>query len=91
MTMGNAYDDFSQMLSALDHTLDELDTSLRTSLAEWAGEARQAFDISHQEWRQAASDMSRRLATLRRVIEVADGNYAQCEAANLKMFGHDQP
>lgn len=85
--MGNAYDDFSQILSALEDVLDGLDTSLKSSLAEWTGQAREAFDEAHRAWSRAAADMARQLAELRQAIADADGNYAQCEAANLSMFG----
>lgn len=85
--MSNAYDDFSQILSVLNDVLDELDSGLKNSLAEWDGQARQAFDEAHQVWSRSAADMARRLADLRQAIAEADGNYSRCETANLSMFG----
>lgn len=88
--MSNAYDDFSQILSVLDEVLDELDASLKSSLAEWDGQARQVFDEAHRVWSRSAADMARQLADLRQAITDADGNYARCEAANLAMFARGQ-
>lgn len=84
--MSDAYDDFSQILSALTQTLDDLDSNVKNSLAEWDGQAREAFDQAHQIWRRSAADMAQQLAGLRRAIAVAHANYSQCETANLAMF-----
>lgn len=89
--MTRAYDDFSQAFSDLDRVLDDLDASLETSLAEWDGQARQAFDVAHREWRQTAKDMAGQLAALRQAIMVAHRNYSSCEAANLRMFSQGRP
>lgn len=86
-TLGKAYDDFSQALSDLNRALEDLDAGLESSLAEWDGAARQAFDGAHRQWRQAAADMASQLSRLRKAITLADDNYARAEAANLKMFG----
>ena len=86
VTMSNAYDDFSQILSVLDEVLEELDAELKSSLDEWDGQARQAFDEAHRAWSHSAADMARQLADLRQAIATADGNYARCEAANIAMF-----
>jgi early secretory antigenic target protein ESAT-6 len=85
--MSQAYEAFSRTLSEMNQELAELDANLRNSLAEWDGQARRAFDVAHQEWRQSASDMARQLAGLRQAIATAHGNYSRCEAANLMMFG----
>lgn len=84
--MSQAYEDFSRTLSAMNEALEELDANLKNSLAEWDGQARQAFDVAHQLWRHSAADMAYQLAGLRKAIAVADVNYSLCEAANLAMF-----
>lgn len=84
--MSQAYDDFSRILSAMDQVLEDLNANLKHSLAEWDGQAREAFDVAHRMWCHAAADMAGQLADLRRAIAVAHGNYSRCEAANLKMF-----
>jgi ESAT-6 family protein len=88
--MGQAYEDFSQILSAMKQVLEELDANLKNSLAEWDGQARQAFDVARQAWCDSAADMAHQLARLRKAIAIADGNYSRCEAANLKMFSRGQ-
>jgi WXG100 family type VII secretion target len=81
-----AYEDFSRVRRDLEQTLRDLDEQLASSLAEWDGPARRAYDDVQREWRKAAGDMTAQLRRLHRVIDRANRNYAAAEAAGVAMF-----
>ncbi|MBO0805597.1 MAG: WXG100 family type VII secretion target [Nocardiopsaceae bacterium] len=81
-----AYEDFSRARRELDETLRDLDEQLASSLAEWDGQARRAYDDAQREWRKAAGDMAAQLRRLHQVIAGANRNYAAAEAAGIAMF-----
>ncbi|MBO0805093.1 MAG: WXG100 family type VII secretion target [Nocardiopsaceae bacterium] len=80
------YADFGRTLTALVNALRELDGQLTTSLAEWSGSARQAYDTAHAEWWQSAAELAGTLAWLRGVLSVAQVNYGRCEDSVTRAF-----
>jgi WXG100 family type VII secretion target len=77
---------FRQTVYALEAELDRLDSSLQTSLSEWTGDARDAYQIAHQRWRSAADEMTKNLAWLHGVIRTAHTNYSSARLTNLGMW-----
>lgn len=84
--MGDGLADFQAALDQLNATLTRLDSELSRSLAEWTGDASQAYAAAHQEWSAAARDMLDRLTWLRTTIATAQGNYGSARAAGLRMW-----
>jgi WXG100 family type VII secretion target len=82
----DAEDAFSQILGALRQTLNELDRNLMSTLSEWEGEARDAHQQAHREWRATASHMADRLARLKKVISISHQNFRSSRAANQTIW-----
>lgn len=80
------YADFGAALTALVSALRELDGQLKTSLGEWSGPARDAYNSAHAQWWRAVAALTGELARLRGVISVSHENYSRAEAAVLRAF-----
>lgn len=80
------YADFGNTLAALADALRELDGQLTTSLSEWSGPARQAYDAARAEWWRSAAELAGTLAWLRGVLSVARVNYGRCEDSVIRAF-----
>lgn len=78
--------DFKQVLHAFEDALTELDHKVRASLARWEGDARDAYQVVHDEWVASARDMHAALADLHKTLGVAHGNYRSALQANLRMW-----
>jgi ESAT-6 family protein len=84
--MALAEDSFLQTLYALEAELGRLDTNLQASLAEWTGDARDAYQIAHQRWHAAADEMVKNLAWLQHVIKTAHANFGSARSVNVGMW-----
>jgi 6 kDa early secretory antigenic target len=84
--VASAEEQFRQALYALEAQLDQLDTELRSSLAEWTGEAQAAYQAAHAQWQAAAGDMAKSLAWLHGVIGTAHQNYDSARATNVGIW-----
>lgn len=78
--------DFDRTLKEFESALDALDHQLRTSLSQWTGDARTAFDEFHDLWRKDAVELTRRLAWLRDIISNSHDNYRRSRDVNHKMW-----
>jgi WXG100 family type VII secretion target len=52
----------------------------------WAGRARNAEETSYAAWRAGCADMVTALASLRRIAEAADEQYAAAVGANVALW-----
>jgi WXG100 family type VII secretion target len=86
VALETGYADFGSALTTLVGTLRELEGQLSESLAEWAGPARETYEVACAQWWQAAGDLAGRLAWLRGVISVAQVNYARAEGSAVRAF-----
>ena len=77
---------FRQSLYALEAVLDRLDADLQASLSAWTGDARDAYQAAHAQWRAAADDMARKLAWLHGVIGTAHANFSSARSTNAAMW-----
>ncbi|GAA4619374.1 hypothetical protein GCM10023195_87540 [Actinoallomurus liliacearum] len=78
--------EFEAVLVILRRELAELDRDLRASLVSWEGDAANAYWVAHDEWQAAADDMAEQLASLRRTLVTAHGNYRTSLHANVTMW-----
>ena len=84
--MAAAGEYFQEILYALEAELDRLDASLRASLSEWTGDARDAYQVAHQQWQEAAGEMVKNLARLQSVIKIAHANFDSARSVNMGMW-----
>ncbi|HEY2579048.1 MAG TPA: WXG100 family type VII secretion target [Streptosporangiaceae bacterium] len=84
--MAACEDFFAQILYSLEAELDRLDISLQANLSAWSGEAKDAYLVAHQQWQAAASEMTRNLAWLHKVIATARGNYDSTRLVTMGMW-----
>ena len=78
--------DFAQIYSQLTSTISTLDGQLRARLAEWDGQARDAYYVAKAQWDAAEANMAQVLTNLRGVIGTAHENYSTTEAANANLW-----
>lgn len=78
--------DFASIYSQLVSTISTLDSQLRSNLAQWDGQAQQAYYVAKAQWDAAMADMQLVLNNLRAVIGEANVNYTTTEAANAALW-----
>lgn len=78
--------DFASIYSQLQGTISTLDAQLRSNLAQWDGEAQQAYYVAKAKWDAAMANMQMVLSNLRAVIGEANVNYSTTEAANAQLW-----
>jgi WXG100 family type VII secretion target len=78
--------DLENSYKAFEHTLRELDRSVRVHLADWVGDARTAYQDDYQAWMTAAKAMHARIADLQHMVRHYHGAAYDAETANLRLF-----
>jgi 6 kDa early secretory antigenic target len=78
--------DFASIYSQLQTTISTLDSQLKTNLAEWDGQAQQAYYAAKAQWDAAMANMQMVLNNLRGVVGEASVNYPTTEAANANLW-----
>ncbi|HEY2579673.1 MAG TPA: WXG100 family type VII secretion target [Streptosporangiaceae bacterium] len=78
--------DFASIYAKLQGTISTLDAQLRSNLAQWDGEAQQAYYVAKAKWDAAMANMQVVLNNLRSVIGEANVNYSTTEAANANLW-----
>lgn len=66
--------------------LDTLEQQLNQSLAQWDGEARQAYVVAKQKWDQAANHMSQVIQKMTSTLGQIGENYDGTERANTSAW-----
>jgi WXG100 family type VII secretion target len=91
---------FRVHLAELSHVVEELDrfqTHLAAALEEvdakvtelhgtWTGDAAEAHQAAHDQWKQGADDMGAGLETMRENASTAHANYTSAVTANAAMW-----
>ncbi len=85
-TLETSQADFLKTYSALQSTISTLDGQLRSNLAQWDGNAQQAYYAAKQVWDTAMADMANVVNQLGVVIGVANENYTNAERVNTAMW-----
>jgi 6 kDa early secretory antigenic target len=78
--------DFNKTYSGLATEVQTLATQLRSSLAQWAGSAQQAYYQQQAQWNAAMAHMEQALAQLGVVVGTANQNYQQAEQVNTTLW-----
>ncbi len=78
--------DFAGTYGQLQDTISQLDSQLRSGLAEWNGSAQQAYYAAKAVWDNAMADMANVLNQIGAVIGVANQNYTAAETSNTHLW-----
>jgi 6 kDa early secretory antigenic target len=85
-TLQTGEQDFASAYSQLTSTCSTLDSQLRASLADWDGQAQQAYYTAQTTWDNAIADMGMVIQQLSQVVGTAGQNYTSAESTNAAMF-----
>jgi 6 kDa early secretory antigenic target len=85
-TMEQTQADFRQTYGGLATEVQALAAQLRSSLAQWAGSAQQAYYQQQEQWNAAMAHMEQALAQLGVVVGTANQNYQQAEQVNTNLW-----
>ncbi|MEU9023328.1 WXG100 family type VII secretion target [Actinomadura sp. NPDC048394] len=77
---------FQKALRDFETVLDGLEKSLAGSLAEWDGDARNAYTAAHARWDKTARDLHAELDRLHRAIGRAHRNFRSSSSTNVRMW-----
>lgn len=78
--------DFASAAKTLQGELHDLEGKLRSKLAQWDGDAQQAYQVYQKQWSQAAQDMQNVVAALGMAIGTANANYQAAERSNSSIW-----
>lgn len=84
--LATAAEDFQATLKAFEATLSDLDTKLRSNLAGWDGNAKQAYQVFYETWHASARELTAELARLHHTIHIAHHNFRSAKAAHMRMW-----
>lgn len=70
----------------LESALEQVDCQVNQLHGTWTGQAAQAHQAAHDEWKRGAADMRDGLATMRSIASTAHGNYTNAATANAQMW-----
>jgi len=77
---------FAQTASALMTELEDLEGKLKAKLAQWDGNAQQAYHTCQQQWQTSARDMQNIVTQLGSAISDSGQNYQAAERANSSIW-----
>jgi WXG100 family type VII secretion target len=77
---------FARALRELETTLDRLEHELDQSLAEWDGEARNAYTTAQARWDKSSRELHAELARLHKAIARAHLNFRSSSSTNVRMW-----
>jgi len=78
--------DFASTYAQLQSTISTLDAQLRSGLAQWDGDAQQAYYVAKTKWDAAMANMATVLNNLGAVVGEAQVNYSSTEVANAALW-----
>jgi len=79
--------DFARIYAQVQQTTQTLESQLNSTLAQWDGQAKEAYAVARAKWQAAEANMAAVLNNLRAVAGEANVNYQATEAANASLFG----
>ncbi len=78
--------DIQNALSALHNQLGQLERDAAPLVANWSGEAREAYDIRQAKWQRAATDLSVILRDIKKALDDSMLDYQHTEKRNTSLF-----
>ena len=85
-SFAEAEEGFRTVLGVFEETLSNLQAKLKTNLAAWDGEAKEAYQVFDDSWHAAARELAGELARLHHGITVAHHNFRSAKAASMRMW-----
>lgn len=70
----------------LESVLEQAERRVNQLHATWTGQAAQAHQAAHDEWKRGAVDMRAGLATMRAIASTAHSNYTNVATVNPQMW-----
>ncbi|WP_165975259.1 WXG100 family type VII secretion target [Actinomadura rubrisoli] len=77
---------FREALRQFESILNALEKELDRTLAQWDGDAKQAYAVAHARWDKAARDLHAELARLHKGIGRAHRNFRSASDTNVRMW-----
>lgn len=84
--LAQAAEDINVAMQTMDTTLSDLDTSLRTKLAEWDGGAFGDYSATKAVWDTAADNIKTLLGSISRAVNASNEQMAATEMRNALRF-----
>lgn len=78
--------DIQNALSKLQSQLAQAEQDARPLVSTWTGEAKEAYEQRQNKWRQAASDLSQILGSIRKAVDQSAADYQNAEKRNAGLF-----
>lgn len=70
----------------LESALDQVERRVNQLHGTWTGQAAQAHQAAHDEWKRGAGDMRTGLSTMRAIASTAHSNYTDAATVNSHMW-----
>jgi len=80
--VAQAIDDIDEVVRAMNTSLTDLNTSLRTKLADWEGGAYGSYQQTENTWMTAAKDIETLLMAIRNAVAASSERMAATEMNN---------
>jgi len=85
-TLQQAQEDIGMAYAAIKATIDDLETQLNSSLAEWSGTAQSAYVAVQTQWQQALDHMNGALQQAGVHLASAHDMYLAVERQNVSIW-----
>ncbi len=85
--LGIASNDIQHALNTMRQQLQDLEDAARPLVDNWSGDAKAAYEVRQNKWRQAANDLTQLLQSIKRALDESLEEYAATERGNAQMFG----
>jgi len=82
----NAAAHIDTALNKIQNDLAELERSAAPLVADWSGEAREAYLVRQQRWQTAATELSAILRDIKGAVQQSAAEYQNAERKNTSRF-----
>ncbi|HEY8534117.1 MAG TPA: WXG100 family type VII secretion target [Micromonospora sp.] len=78
--------DIQRALNTLDSSLSQLERDAAPLVATWSGEAKEAYEVRQNRWRQASQDLQAMLRDIKVALDESAAEYLNTEKSNASLF-----
>jgi WXG100 family type VII secretion target len=71
----------------IQQVLDDFDAQVRTLVANWDGDAQQAYQVAKAEWSQAMTSMRNTLNTISQMLAATSEEFQNIDRRGAQMWG----